>query len=397
MKMVSLGDVAEVIAGQSPEGHYYNKDGEGIPFYQGKKEFGVKYIGSPTTWTTKITKLAEAGDILMSVRAPVGPINLSTERICIGRGLAAIRPAEGIRRDYLFYFLLNKQPDISGNAGAVFDSINKNQISSIQVPLPSIEKQQETVEKLDKVFAELDLLERNIELREQMANDLIESKLSDSFYRSVFNSEKSISSVGKKETFENVEVRKLSEMISIQNGYAFSSKKFVVNGGIPLIRIRDLKNGKSTQTNYLGEYDDSYLVNSGDLLIGMDGEFKCYEWQGDQALLNQRVCKIKSKSDLFDVRYLFYGINSFLKAIEDVTGYTTVKHLSSNTILNIDFPVPSVEMQKKIVENLDQIVSEIDDFKSNLIVSKNFVEMIRRSFLNDAFEQGIGILKDDSY
>jgi len=395
--MVSLGDVAEVIAGQSPEGHYYNKDGEGIPFYQGKKEFGVKYIGSPTTWTTKITKLAEAGDILMSVRAPVGPINLSTERICIGRGLAAIRPAEGIRRDYLFYFLLNKQPDISGNAGAVFDSINKNQISSIQVPLPSIEKQQETVEKLDKVFAELDLLERNIELREQMANDLIESKLSDSFYRSVFNSEKSISSVGKKETFENVEVRKLSEMISIQNGYAFSSKKFVVNGGIPLIRIRDLKNGKSTQTNYLGEYDDSYLVNSGDLLIGMDGEFKCYEWQGDQALLNQRVCKIKSKSDLFDVRYLFYGINSFLKAIEDVTGYTTVKHLSSNTILNIDFPVPSVEMQKKIVENLDQIVSEIDDFKSNLIVSKNFVEMIRRSFLNDAFEQGIGILKDDSY
>jgi type I restriction enzyme S subunit len=397
MKMVSLGDVAEVIAGQSPEGHYYNKDGEGIPFYQGKKEFGVKYIGSPTTWTTKITKLAEAGDILMSVRAPVGPINLSTERICIGRGLAAIRPAEGIRRDYLFYFLLNKQPDISGNAGAVFDSINKNQISSIQVPLPSIEKQQETVEKLDKVFAELDLLERNIELREQMANDLIESKLSDSFYRSVFNSEKSISLVGKKETFENVEVRKLSEMISIQNGYAFSSKKFVVNGGIPLIRIRDLKNGKSTQTNYLGEYDDSYLVNSGDLLIGMDGEFKCYEWQGDQALLNQRVCKIKSKSDLFDVRYLFYGINSFLKAIEEVTGYTTVKHLSSNTILNIDFPVPSVEMQKKIVENLDQIVSEIDDFKSNLIVSKNFVEMIRRSFLNDAFEQGIGILKDDSY
>ena len=395
--MVSLGDVAEVIAGQSPEGHYYNKDGEGIPFYQGKKEFGVKYIGSPTTWTTKITKLAEAGDILMSVRAPVGPINLSTERICIGRGLAAIRPAEGIRRDYLFYFLLNKQPDISGNAGAVFDSINKNQISSIQVPLPSIEKQQETVEKLDKVFAELDLLERNIELREQMANDLIESKLSDSFYRSVFNSEKSISLVGKKETFENVEVRKLSEMISIQNGYAFSSKKFVVNGGIPLIRIRDLKNGKSTQTNYLGEYDDSYLVNSGDLLIGMDGEFKCYEWQGDQALLNQRVCKIKSKSDLFDVRYLFYGINSFLKAIEEVTGYTTVKHLSSNTILNIDFPVPSVEMQKKIVENLDQIVSEIDDFKSNLIVSKNFVEMIRRSFLNDAFEQGIGILKDDSY
>ena len=97
-----LGDVCEVIAGQSPAGKYYNKIGEGLPFYQGKKEFTDKYLGKPTTWTTNVTKEAQKDDILMSVRAPVGPINFSTQNICIGRGLAAIRVSDIIDKDFLF-------------------------------------------------------------------------------------------------------------------------------------------------------------------------------------------------------------------------------------------------------------------------------------------------------
>ena len=92
--MKTIGEVCRVIAGQSPEGKYYNDTGNGLPFYQGKKEYGDKYIGEPKIWTTKVTKEAEANDILMSVRAPVGPINLSTQKICIGRGLAAIRASK---------------------------------------------------------------------------------------------------------------------------------------------------------------------------------------------------------------------------------------------------------------------------------------------------------------
>ena len=98
--------MCKVIAGQSPEGKFYNDNGIGLPFYQGKKEYGEKYIGAPTTWTTKITKEAEENDILMSVRAPVGPINFATQRICIGRGLAAIRATNLINKEFLFNFLL---------------------------------------------------------------------------------------------------------------------------------------------------------------------------------------------------------------------------------------------------------------------------------------------------
>ena len=120
-----ISDLCKVIAGQSPEGKFYNTNGDGMPFYQGKKNFGEKFIEAPTTWTTQATKIAKEGDILMSVRAPVGPVNFSTEEICIGRGLAAIRSSSEINRDFLFYQLQRLQPEISGKEGAVFASINK--------------------------------------------------------------------------------------------------------------------------------------------------------------------------------------------------------------------------------------------------------------------------------
>jgi type I restriction enzyme S subunit len=152
----------------------------------------------------------------------------------------------------------------------------------------------------------------------------------------------------------------LRDVIEIQNGYAFPSKNFSTLKGTPLIRIRDLKSGKSTQTNFIGDFDSAYLVEAGDLLIGMDGEFRCHEWKGEPSLLNQRVCRIKKKSDLLDLRYLFYGINSHLKTIEDATGFTTVKHLSSKTILNIEFPIPALETQRSVVEKLDKFVESIE-------------------------------------
>jgi len=180
-KLVSLGTVAEVIAGQSPEGIYYNSIGNGTPFYQGKKEFSDKFLGAPTTWTTKVTKLAQPGDILMSVRAPVGPINFTAQEICIGRGLASIRVSKSVDRDFLYYFLLHKQPEISGNTGAVFDSINKEQIASIKILLPSLEKQKKIVEKFNSAFAGVELLKVQIRTKKYYANALRRSLLSGAF------------------------------------------------------------------------------------------------------------------------------------------------------------------------------------------------------------------------
>lgn len=187
----------------------------------------------------------------------------------------------------------------------------------------------------------------------------------------------------------STKICKLSEVITIQNGYAFASKKFTAEEGMPLIRIRDLKNGITTQTKYSGDYDEAYLVKSGDLLIGMDGEFKCYEWKGSPALLNQRVCRIQNINETFDLKYLYYGINSYLKAIEDVTGYTTVKHLSSSTILNIEFPIPSLEKQRDIVKKLDSAFAEIDLSYQNTTESLNYLSSCFDSFLDKILKNQI--------
>jgi len=157
----TLGEVAEVIAGQSPEGPFYNNSGVGLPFYQGKKEFGEKFIGPPTTWSSQITKVALEGDVLMSVRAPVGPVNFATQQSCIGRGLAAIRSGKDLDRSYLFYFLLSKQEEICVAEGAVFASIKKDDIQSIKIELPPIPEQRKIAAILstwDKALEKLDAL-----------------------------------------------------------------------------------------------------------------------------------------------------------------------------------------------------------------------------------------------
>ena len=148
--LLPLGQVAEVIAGQSPPGSSYNDVGIGTPFYQGKVQFGQTFISEPTKWTTDPRRMAEKDDILMSVRAPVGPVNLATQRVCIGRGLAAIRAKnDRLLTRYAFYILLHLGPEITGNAGASFSSINKRQIESIEIPLPPLEVQRQVVAELE--------------------------------------------------------------------------------------------------------------------------------------------------------------------------------------------------------------------------------------------------------
>ncbi len=149
--IVSLGEVADVIAGQSPPGKSYNNAGNGTPFYQGKTEFGHIFVGEPTKWTTDPKRLAEKGDILMSVRAPVGPVNLATKKVCIGRGLAAIRAMrDRTVNKYMFNVLRNLEAEITGSAGAAFASINKNDIKKIEFPLPPLEVQRKIVAEIEE-------------------------------------------------------------------------------------------------------------------------------------------------------------------------------------------------------------------------------------------------------
>lgn len=155
-----LSDVATIKMGQSPDGKTYNDEGNGTAFYQGKTEFGDLYIGAPTTWTTAPTRFAEANDVLMSVRAPVGSTNIAVEQCCLGRGLAGIRPIEGKSTTmFILYSMRSIEDQIEGmGVGSTFKAINKDQVYKLPIPIADLDKQARFVkiaEQSDKSKFEL--------------------------------------------------------------------------------------------------------------------------------------------------------------------------------------------------------------------------------------------------
>ena len=136
-----LNDVADIIMGQSPLSQSYNKDKKGLPFYQGKTEFSDIYIKEPTVFCNSPIKVVEENDILMSVRAPVGDVNIATQKSCIGRGLASIKPKK-IDYLYLFYLLKEQKSKIEKiGVGSTFKAINKNNISTLKISIVEKDKQ----------------------------------------------------------------------------------------------------------------------------------------------------------------------------------------------------------------------------------------------------------------
>jgi type I restriction enzyme S subunit len=370
VKLFKLGTVAEVIAGQSPEGIFYNSNGDGTPFYQGKKEFGDRFLGPPTTWTTKVTKLAQAGDILMSVRAPVGPINFSTQQICIGRGLASIRASELVDKNFLFYFLLHKQPEISGNTGAVFDSINKEQIASIEIPVPSLEKQREIVNKLDTVFTEIDTLIKEAELSRRLLRQIYEQEIERVFQRNT----NGWPSTTIEESCDYKNGKAHEQLVNPAGNYRLVTSKFVSSNGklarrvttalTPLLSgdvafvLSDLPNGKALAKAYLVENEEDLT-------------------------LNQRVLRVKSSKFIPKFLYLQINRHPYLLSFDNGESQT---HLKLAQVLSCPLLIPDLKIQKQTSERLIGLRSEVEHSEETLNQKVLMLNALRQSFLFQAFD-----------
>ena len=135
--MGTLSDIAIITMGQSPDGETYNIDGDGMIFYQGRTDFGRRFPKA-RVYTTSPTRVAEIGDVLLSVRAPVGDLNIAPHKCCLGRGLAGLRSKMNFQ-SYLYYQMvfLSDVFKVSDDEGTIFGSINKDDLYNIEVIVPN--------------------------------------------------------------------------------------------------------------------------------------------------------------------------------------------------------------------------------------------------------------------
>jgi len=182
-RLVKLGEMCEIIAGQSPPGETYRRSPEGIPFFQGKADFGPRHPIA-RMWCVAPIKIALSGDILISVRAPVGPTNIADVECCIGRGLAAIRPGSYADRDFILAVLKFSESKLAAlGSGSTFDAIKRIDLESLTIPLPPLSEQKRIAAILNEQMSAVE------KAGDSAAAQLEAAKLLPTAYlRTIFNS-----------------------------------------------------------------------------------------------------------------------------------------------------------------------------------------------------------------
>jgi type I restriction enzyme S subunit len=175
--------------------------------------------------------------------------------------------------------------------------------------------------------------------------------------------------------------------LKILSGYPFKSELFDSENGFPLLRIRDITSG-SIETYYNGDFDEKYIIKRGDVVIGMDGDFNIREWDNDDILLNQRCCKVQEYDGIL-LKFIYYTLPFDLKIINDLTYYTTVKHLSVDDLYNIKCVLPPIKEQLQIVQFLDEKTDLIDKLISTKEKKISLLKEQRTSLINQVVTKGL--------
>lgn len=342
--LVKLGEVAEIISGQSPESKFYNDENKGIPFYQGKKDFGEKILKEPNCWTSSLTKISVKNDILMSVRAPVGDVNVNPfDEICIGRGLAAIRCKNKNTGIFVYNYLNAIKEKISGHKGATFDSISRDEIESLKIPLPPLDIQNSIVAECEAIDNEM-----------QTAKSIVEDKKNQIA-----------------EIMKNVkgEMKKLGEIYKISSGGTPSRKepRYWIDGNIPWLTTTEVTNGYITKTNeYITEEglknSSAKLFPKDSLVIAMYGQGTTRGRTaklGIETTTNQACAVLYEKLTDINTDYVWASLKSQYENLRSISHGSAQPNLTAGDIFNFSIPVPPLSEQQKIVEQITALEDQI--------------------------------------
>jgi len=372
-----LKDLVDIQMGQSPESKFYNYDKIGLPFYQGKADFG-KINPTPKMWCSKSKKEAKPNDILISVRAPVGDLNINNEQSCIGRGLAAITCKSDVDMMYLYYHLKYLKPQLRHiSTGSTFESINRSQLENLIIKYKSYTEQ-------IKISNTLQVVQRQIDVKESLLglyDLLIKSRFVELFGDIELNEKK----------WQKI---KFDELIrSANNGLARRGNNKDGNIVLRLIELQENSINYSSPNRIFLTDDEKkrYRLLDGDLLfarvngnpnnVGRCAPF--YECE-EQVYHNDHIIRTscdKSQLDSVFAAYLFnseYGKNRISKKIKTSAGQYTI---NQEGLKSIEIILPPIVIQYSFAK----FVKQINKLKADVQKSIDEAQLLMDSLMQEYF------------
>ena len=336
MIMKPLTEFCTLNMGQSPDSKTYNDHGNGLPFYQGNADFGEIH---PETrvWCSVPVKIAEADDILISVRAPIGAMNIATERCCIGRGLAALTPiGEKCGKQFLYYALQSKVDSlIAQGTGSTFKAISKKVLEATLIPAYSIHEQEQITATIGHVDRAIAARRSQIVLIDQ----LVKSRFIELFGDPVLNQ-------------HGWRKAALEANATLLNGRAYKQDELLDSGKYPVLRVGNFFSNRGWYYSDL-ELDDDKYCDNGDLLYAWSASFGPQIWNGGKVIYHYHIWKVlvgEAYNKQFLCKLLEYATESLMGDTHGIA----MMHLTKSGMEKTEFIVPPIELQEQFAAFVEQ-------------------------------------------
>ena len=389
MKVSKLKDCCTIIAGQSPESKYYNSNSDGLPFFQGKADFGELYP-SIRVYCSQPTKIAEKDDILLSVRAPVGPTNLAPCKVCIGRGLTAIRPSEVLLTRYVLLFFRYFEAQLaSKGTGTTFKAITQDVVKNLEIPIPPLPEQERIVARIEELFSQLDAGVETLKKTKAQLAVYRQAVLKEAFNSAEVDCKMLPIAEILTKTRQGMSTGPFGTMIKKSDHKAT---------GVPMLGIENIGRGQFVDGNKIyvtaekAEELKAFSLKAGDIIIsrsGTVGEICAVPERAEGSLLSTNLMRVSLDNTMIRSDYfiaLFQSKGIVLDQIKELCKGSTRDFLNQTILKQIVFPVPSMEKQEEIVSIIEARMSVCDSIERTVDTALQQAEAMRQSILKDAFE-----------
>lgn len=385
---VKLGDVCELIMGQSPPSSTYNTQKIGLPFFQGKAEF-TELFPEVRKWCSEPNKIAEPLDILVSVRAPVGSTNITNQKCCIGRGLAAIRYPDCNKYIFYFFRLIEKDLDKLGT-GTTFRAISSKTLNKFPIPLPPLPEQKKIVAKIEELLSELDNGIEQLEKTKQQLKIYRQAVLSWAFSGRLLVDEEYIAS----------KIKDGIELIDGDRGPNYPKQSdYLPEGFCLFLSTKNVRpNGfLFNETVFISEKKHKQLrkgtLGRGDIILTTRGTVGNVAYFDDSIKynvirINSGMLILRRKSNNLNPKFIVYFIQSpqFKEQIKQKKTGTAQPQLPANILKEFTMPIPSSTKQHQIVSVIETRFSVADKLEQTIDENLEKANSLRQSILKRAFE-----------